>query len=129
MSKLEMQQCVLGQVFTNCYFLKNKETGELLIVDPGDYAEKVFQKVSLMQGKPVGILLTHGHFDHIMAVKEVKEKYQIPVYACMQEEVMLAEGCWQVFAVEGNKVQGVEELVLTALEHHEQVVGLMNGTD
>ena len=36
MSKLEMQQCVLGQVFTNCYFLKNKETGELLIVDPGD---------------------------------------------------------------------------------------------
>ena len=89
MSKLEMQQCVLGQVFTNCYFLKNKETGELLIVDPGDYAEKVFQKVSLMQGKPVGILLTHGHFDHIMAVKEVKEKYQIPVYACMQEEGML----------------------------------------
>ena len=89
MSKLEMQQCVLGQVFTNCYFLKNKETGELLIVDPGDYAEKVFQKVSLMQGKPVGILLTHGHFDHIMAVKEVKEKYQIPVYACRQEEAML----------------------------------------
>ena len=54
MSKLEMQQCVLGQVFTNCYFLKNKKTGELLIVDPGDYAEKVFQKVALMQGKPVG---------------------------------------------------------------------------
>ena len=47
MSKLEMQQCVLGQVFTNCYFLKNKKTGELLIVDPGDYAEKVFQKVEI----------------------------------------------------------------------------------
>ena len=102
MSKLEMQQCVLGQVFTNCYFLKNKETGELLIVDPGDYAEKVFQKVSLMQGKPVGILLTHGHFDHIMAVKEVKEKYQIPVYACMQEEVMLAEPTINMTAVYGS---------------------------
>ena len=102
MSKLEMQQCVLGQVFTNCYFLKNKETGELLIVDPGDYAEKVFQKVSLMQGKPVGILLTHGHFDHIMAVKEVKEKYQIPVYACMQEEVMLAEPTINMTAVYGR---------------------------
>ncbi len=47
MSKLEMQQCVLGQVFTNCYFLKNKETGEMLIVEPGDYAEKVFQKYLL----------------------------------------------------------------------------------
>ena len=102
MSKLEMQQCVLGQVFTNCYFLKNKKTGELLIVDPGDYAEKVFQKVALMQGKPVGILLTHGHFDHIMAVKEVKEKYQIPVYACRQEEAMLAEPTVNMTAVYGR---------------------------
>ena len=83
-------------------FPENKETGELLIVDPGDYAEKVFQKVSLMQGKPVGILLTHGHFDHIMAVKEVKEKYQIPVYACMQEEVMLAEPTINMTAVYGS---------------------------
>ena len=91
MSKLEMQQCVLGQVFTNCYFLKNKETGELLIVDPGDYAEKVFQKVSLMQGKPVGILLTHGHFDHIMAVKKVKEKYQIPVTVCASVKEAVAD--------------------------------------
>ena len=91
MSKLEMQQCVLGQVFTNCYFLKNKETGELLIVDPGDYAQKVFQKVNDMQCKPVGILLTHGHFDHIMAVEDVKTKYQIPVYACRQEEEMLQD--------------------------------------
>ncbi len=91
MSKLEMQQCVLGQVFTNCYFLKNKETGEMLIVDPGDYAEKIFRKVDIMQGKPVGILLTHGHFDHIMAVEEVKAKYQVPVYACRQEEAMLGD--------------------------------------
>ena len=83
-------------------FLKNKETGELLIVDPGDYAEKVFQKVSLMQGKPVGILLTHGHFDHIMAVKKVKEKYQIPVYACRQEEAMLAEPTINMTAVYGS---------------------------
>ena len=73
MSKLEMQQCVLGQVFTNCYFLKNKETGELYDRRPGRLCSKSFQKVSLMQGKPVGILLTHGHFDHIMAVKEVRK--------------------------------------------------------
>ena len=90
MSKLEMQQCVLGQVFTNCYFLKNKKTGELLIVDPGDYAEKVFQKVALMQGKPVGILLTHGHFDHIGAADALRKRYEIPVYAEEHEKELLA---------------------------------------
>lgn len=89
--KSELQKCILGSVYTNCYFLQNKETGELLIVDPAANAEQIFHKVSEMNGKPVGILLTHGHFDHILAVNEVKEKYHIPVYACRQEEEMLRE--------------------------------------
>ena len=65
MGKLELQQMVLGPVYTNCYFLKNKETGETLIVDPADSPKRIFQKVEDMGAKPVGILLTHGHFDHI----------------------------------------------------------------
>ena len=91
MGKLELQQMVLGPVYTNCYFLKNKETGEALIVDPADSPNRIFQKVEDMGAKPVGILLTHGHFDHIMAVQAVKAEYQIPVYACRQEEEMLRE--------------------------------------
>ena len=91
MGKLELQQMVLGPVYTNCYFLKNKETGEALIVDPADSPKRIFQKVEDMGAKPVGILLTHGHFDHIMAVQAVKAEYQIPVYACRQEEEMLRE--------------------------------------
>lgn len=91
MGKLELQQMVLGPVYTNCYFLKNKETGETLIVDPADSPKRIFQKVEDMGAKPVGILLTHGHFDHIMAVQAVKAEYQIPVYACRQEEEMLQE--------------------------------------
>lgn len=91
MGKLELQQCILGPVYTNCYFIKNKETGEMLIIDPADAPKKIFQKVEDMNGKPVAILLTHGHFDHIMAVEAVKEQYHIPVYACRQEEEMLWE--------------------------------------
>ena len=102
MKRLDLQKCIVGSVFTNCYFLKNKETEEMLIVDPGDNADRIEQKVLEMQGRPVAILLTHGHFDHIMAVKEVKEKYQIPVYACMQEEVMLAEPTINMTVVYGS---------------------------
>ncbi len=91
MSKMEIQQCVLGTVFTNCYFIKNKENSELLIVDPADAPERIFAKVTELQAKPVGILLTHGHYDHILAVQDVKEKYGVPVYACSQEQEMLRD--------------------------------------
>ena len=54
MGKLELQQMVLGPVYTNCYFLKNKETCETLIVDPADSPKRIFQKVEDMGAKPVG---------------------------------------------------------------------------
>lgn len=91
MGKLELQQCVLGPVYTNCYIAKNKETGEALIIDPADSPSKIELKVNAMGARPVTVLLTHGHFDHIMGVEAVREKYQIPVYACRQEEEMLRE--------------------------------------
>ena len=91
MGKLELQQCVLGPVYTNCYIAKNKETGEALIIDPADSPSKIELKVNAMGTRPVAVLLTHGHFDHIMGVEAVREKYQIPVYACRQEEEMLRE--------------------------------------
>ena len=91
MGKLELQQMVLGPVYTNCYIAKNKEKGEALIIDPADSPSKIELKVNAMGARPVAVLLTHGHFDHIMGVEAVREKYQIPVYACRQEEEMLRE--------------------------------------
>ncbi len=81
----------LGAVQTNCYFLQNEETKQLLIVDPGDNAPAIFKKVQELEGKAEAILLTHGHFDHILACKEVAEHYSIPVYAYEQEEALLAD--------------------------------------
>ena len=91
MGRLDLQKCIVGSVFTNCYFLKNKETGEMLIIDPGDNAEKIEQKILEMQGKPVAILLTHGHFDHILAAEAIRDRYQIPIYACQKEEKTLQD--------------------------------------
>lgn len=91
MTKAELHKCILGNVYTNCYFLKNKETGELLLVDPADEPEKIYKKVEEISGVPKGILLTHGHFDHIQAVEAVRKKYGIPVYADREEEEMLLD--------------------------------------
>lgn len=116
MSKLELQKCVLGMVFTNCYFLKNKETGELLIIDPADAPEKIFQKVEEMQGRPVGILLTHGHYDHILAAPAVKEQYQIKIYACAQEQEMLREPSMNMSGYGGKSTSIKPDVLLHDLE-------------
>lgn len=91
MNKLDLQGCIVGNLATNCFLLKNKETNELAIVDPGGSAERILSKILKMQAKPVAILLTHGHFDHIMAVKALLEQYKIPVYALAEEEEWLTD--------------------------------------
>ena len=89
MSQLKCDFKVVGPVQTNCYFLYREDTKDCVIVDPGDASDTIERKVSEMQGKPVGILLTHGHFDHIMAADEVRKKYNIPIYASEKEETTL----------------------------------------
>ncbi len=91
MTKAELHKCILGSVYTNCYFLKNKETQELFIVDPADSAEKIYKKIEELGAVPKAVLLTHGHFDHIQAVEDVRRQYSIPVYVCKEEQEMLLD--------------------------------------
>lgn len=81
----------MGMVMTNCYGLLNTQTKEMILVDPGDSPEVIGRMVEELEGKPVAIFLTHGHYDHILALEAVKEKYQIPVYACKEEEELLGD--------------------------------------
>lgn len=116
MKKLELQKCILGMVSTNCYFLKNKETGELLIVDPADAPERIFQKVQEMDAKPAGILLTHGHYDHILAAEAVKKEYDIKIYACQKEAELLADPTWNLSSYSGKSCAIKPDVQLTDLD-------------
>lgn len=80
---------VLGSVSTNCYFLKSADSKEAVIIDPADSPEQIKEYLEKEQLQPKAILLTHGHYDHIMAAKELREQYQIPVYACEKEKPLL----------------------------------------
>jgi glyoxylase-like metal-dependent hydrolase (beta-lactamase superfamily II) len=80
MSKLKVNQYVVGPVQTNCYFAINDETKELLIIDPGDSAKQLAERVRTEGGKPVAILLTHGHFDHATAAEELAKEFDIKIY-------------------------------------------------
>ncbi len=91
MKKLKVYKLVLGEVQTNVYFCLNTENHELLIVDPADDADRIERKIRELSAVPKAILLTHGHFDHIRAVNDLKSRLGIPVYACRQEEEMLSD--------------------------------------
>ena len=89
MSEFVCDFCVVGQVQTNCFFFYNKKSGEGIVVDPGDEPEKILRYVREKSLKIQGILLTHGHFDHIMAVKALKKEWKVPVYASREERTVL----------------------------------------
>lgn len=89
MNKLELRKSVLGPIYTNVYYLKNKETNEVIIIDPAAQADRIEQAIASIDGRPAAILLTHGHFDHIMAVGDIKKRYGIPVYAARPEKTLL----------------------------------------
>lgn len=112
MKNMIIKQCVLGMVCTNCYFLMNQGTKELLIVDPADEPVQIVNMVKNMEGKPVAILLTHGHYDHMMAVEEIRKQYGIPVYACQAEDELLRDPMKNLTGYEGQSISlKADELV------------------
>lgn len=81
---------VLGMVGTNCYLLCNTDTKECVLIDPADNAGKISEMIEQSGCTLKGILLTHGHFDHIMAADEVRDKYNVKVYASAEEKNTLS---------------------------------------
>ena len=81
---------VIG-VATNCYLIINKETKEALLIDPADNALRISNVIEENVCTLKAILLTHGHFDHIMALNELKKRYNVPVYAHEEEEDVLKQ--------------------------------------
>ncbi|MEH7345521.1 MBL fold metallo-hydrolase [Bacillus sp. JJ1532] len=76
---MEWNQLPLGPLQTNCYIL-SKENNICLIFDPGEESDKLSSYIQKANLKPVAIILTHAHFDHIGAVDDIREEYNIPVY-------------------------------------------------
>lgn len=88
---MEIQYRVLGAIGTNVYFLINKETKETLLVDPADNAPYLLEQIKMRGYDMKAILLTHGHFDHIYAVNDLKKSLDVPVYAYADEAVLMGD--------------------------------------
>lgn len=78
MSGIQITRLVVGQMQENCYLVKDIKSDGILIIDPGDDASFIVDKINSIGGSPQGILATHGHFDHIMAALELQLIFKLP---------------------------------------------------
>jgi glyoxylase-like metal-dependent hydrolase (beta-lactamase superfamily II) len=79
----------MGVYQTNCYIVNVK--GKEFIIDPGVGATKwVLDNVT----KPVAILNTHGHFDHVWSNAELQKKLEIPLYTPKDDAFLLKSSEW-----------------------------------
>jgi glyoxylase-like metal-dependent hydrolase (beta-lactamase superfamily II) len=72
---MKIDRLILGFLKTNCYILS--KGNDYLIIDPADKADDIS---ALIKGNLVGIIITHYHFDHIGALDDLVNKYQVNVY-------------------------------------------------
>ena len=82
---------VIGMIGTNCYLIEDEKSGELAVVDPADHSDQLLQEIDKRGGKLSYILLTHGHYDHIIGVAELCERYHPTVCASEKELMLISE--------------------------------------
>ncbi len=100
MGKITIKYLVLGMVQTNVFLVCNEETKECVIIDPAERAKRIEKEIEAGGYTAVKILLTHGHFDHILAVNELCRDLGVEVWAHENELPILARPGSTTFGVD-----------------------------
>ena len=77
----------MGELRANCYVLTQGQ--DALIIDPADSADFLLELVSREQLKVLGLLATHGHFDHVCATGELQLSLHVPLYLDKKDVFLL----------------------------------------
>jgi glyoxylase-like metal-dependent hydrolase (beta-lactamase superfamily II) len=77
---MKYESIVVGALETNCYLAYCMDTLECAVIDPGAEPDKIFSAIGHKGLKPTLLINTHGHVDHIGANRDVKDKFDIPIY-------------------------------------------------
>ncbi len=98
---IRIENIVLGMCATNCYavfdggaktpggYVDDGQLKEAVIIDPAADAACIEAMIARYNLRPVAVLLTHGHFDHLSAADAVGKRYGIKVYAGNEERLVM----------------------------------------
>jgi glyoxylase-like metal-dependent hydrolase (beta-lactamase superfamily II) len=82
-----LEAVCVGQLQANCYILARQDSAEAVIIDPGAEKDKISRVLLKHRLRPVAIVNTHGHIDHIGA----DDEFGLPVYVYEKEAALLKD--------------------------------------
>ncbi|MGI8480413.1 MAG: MBL fold metallo-hydrolase [Gaiellaceae bacterium] len=89
---LEVEQLALGPLGTNCYVVRaDSSASEAVVVDPSGDATELRLLLARLKARCVGILVTHGHWDHLLGVAELAEDTGASVHMSEGERSLLED--------------------------------------
>ena len=74
---LSVKTLPVGDLEANCYLVS--DGNKCIIIDPGDDADFITETIASEKLTPIAIVLTHGHFDHVLGCLELKLNFNIPI--------------------------------------------------
>jgi glyoxylase-like metal-dependent hydrolase (beta-lactamase superfamily II) len=87
---LAVERYELGPIATNCYVVRTSdEASEGVVIDPGGDAAELRRELERLGVTCVGILITHGHWDHLGGVADLADATGAPVYMAAEERIAL----------------------------------------
>ncbi|HPZ09130.1 MAG TPA: MBL fold metallo-hydrolase [Candidatus Eremiobacteraeota bacterium] len=87
-----LETLVVGPLGVNCYILGCEQTGEAVIIDPGENPERIKECLHRLNLKPLYLLITHGHFDHTGGLKELKKMTDSIICIHREDVFLLCDG-------------------------------------
>jgi len=97
----------VGYLETNCYLVASDKTKEAIVIDPGDDAEKIIDAIEADKLKPILIINTHAHPDHVGANLEISKRYNIAA-AVGEKDYQLIKGWGNYFEeFSGMKIENL----------------------
>lgn len=103
---MQIKRFIVGDVSTNCYLVYDEKTLEGAIVDPGDCADRLLAEIENEKIQLKYILLTHAHFDHILAVGAIKRATGAQVVVSKKDEYLFdADAALSPFGPYGRQMK------------------------